>query len=95
MAKDMAATAAETHGLIYVHDHDPGLTRAIGPAGVRYFDAKDTHRTAFHDRRPAAAPGQRGAVGGTGVAAAVGRGRIILPPLMGRVARSGATRRVG
>jgi DNA topoisomerase-1 len=36
MAKDMPFEAAESHGLSYVHDHDPGIERVSGPAGVAY-----------------------------------------------------------
>ncbi|MGI9169130.1 MAG: DNA topoisomerase IB [Caulobacteraceae bacterium] len=35
---DVAASGAVSHGLVYVHDHDPGITRVGGPAGVRYLD---------------------------------------------------------
>jgi DNA topoisomerase I len=40
MAKDMPVEAAETHGLTYVHDHDPGIARVGGAAGVRYLDPR-------------------------------------------------------
>ena len=40
MAKDMPFEAAETHGLTYVHDHDPGIARTGGASGVRYVNSK-------------------------------------------------------
>jgi DNA topoisomerase I len=36
MPKDMPFEEAESHGLVYVHDHDPGIARLGGPAGVVY-----------------------------------------------------------
>ncbi|MGI8840450.1 MAG: DNA topoisomerase IB [Caulobacteraceae bacterium] len=39
MARDMPFEAAETHGLTYVHDHDPGIARQGGASGVHYVRA--------------------------------------------------------
>jgi len=36
MARDMPDDGARGHGLTYVHDHDPGIARLSGPAGVSY-----------------------------------------------------------
>ena len=40
MALDMGEAFAESHDLIYVHDHDPGIRREGKPGAFDYIDAK-------------------------------------------------------